>query len=402
MSRTKLAILFVISKSRLKKNGTSPLYCRLTFNKIRKQFATGIYVKPKHWDSINQKLISPNMEFELLNQKISLIRQKLNQAFLFLQVNETSFTIDDIYSKYLGETSRKEVGVIEVYEMHNNRIKKLVGKEIQLVTYNKYKESGVHLGDFLKYKFNKKDIHLNSLKSNFLDEYEYYLRTEKNLQQSTINKAIQRFRKVLVYAISETYLDRNPFLLYKPKRVKKEVVFLTRDELELLEKHNFEIERLERVRDMFVFCCYSGLGFKEMTNLKKKDIYKEFDDKLWIHIYRNKTSRVYKIPLLPKAEVIVCKYENENSEMVLPKMNNQNFNGFLKEIASISGIDKHLTHHIARKTFATTVLLYNDVPMEIVSELLGHSKIQTTQEHYGKIVQKKVSEHIDLLNKKLK
>lgn len=402
MSRINLAILFVISKSRIKKNGTSPIYCRLTYNKKRRQFATGIFINPKHWDSINQKIIPPELEIINLNQKLSLIRQKLNQAFLFLQVNETAFTVDDIYSKYLGETPKKEVGVVEVYKMHTKRIEKLVGKEIQLVTYNKYKESGVHLKDFIKYKFKKKDIQLNSLKSNFLDEYEYFLKTEKNFQQSTLNKAIQRFRKVIVYALSENCLDRNPFLLYKPKTVKKEVVFLNQKELKSIEEHKFEIERLERVRDMFVFCCYSGLAFKEMTKLKKADIYEEFDGKLWIHIFRNKTNRVYKIPLLPKAKLIAEKYNNSNSELVLPKMNNQNFNGFLKEIASICGIKKHLTHHIARKTFATTVLLYNNVPMEIVSKLLGHSKIQTTQDHYGQIIDKKVSQEMIKLSSKIK
>lgn len=398
----KLLITFLLYKSKINSKGLCPIRCRITFNNLRKEFSTGLFVNPKSWYNKNYYVDETDKNSTTINQQLSLIRQKLNQAFLFLQVNETAFTVDDIYSKYLGETPKKEVGVVEVYEMHTKRIEKLVGKEIQLVTYNKYKESGVHLMDFIKYKFKKKDIQLNSLKSNFLDEYEYFLKTEKNFQQSTLNKAIQRFRKVIVYALSENYLDRNPFLLYKPKTVKKEVVFLNQMELKLIEEHNFEIERLERVRDMFVFCCYSGLAFKEMTKLKKADIFEEFDGDLWIHIYRNKTNRVYKIPLLPKAKLITEKYNNEDSELVLPKMNNQNFNGFLKEIAAICGIKKHLTHHIARKTFATTVLLYNDVPMEIVSELLGHSKIQTTQEHYGKIVQKKVSEHIKALNQKLK
>ena len=159
------------------------------------------------------------------------------------------------------------------------------------------------------------------------------------------------------------------------------------------------MDRLTRIRDMFVFCCYTGLGFSEMVNLRKTDIYVEFDRKPWIHVKRQKTKGAYKIPLLKKAEQIIEKYNVESKEKVLPGITNQRFNAYLKEIANLCGIKKNLTHHVARKTFATTVLLYNDVPMEIVSKLLGHSKLQTTQDHYGQIVERRISEEIDKLEK---
>jgi integrase len=136
-----------------------------------------------------------------------------------------------------------------------------------------------------------------------------------------------------------------------------------------------------------------------MANLKKKDIFVEFDGKDWIHVKRQKTNKTYKVPLLSKARLIVEKYDIETDDLVLPRIQNQNFNAYLKEIATICGIKKRLTHHIARKTFATTVLLYNDVPMDIVSKLLGHSKLQTTQEHYGEIVEGKLSEQMERIAK---
>ena len=151
---------------------------------------------------------------------------------------------------------------------------------------------------------------------------------------------------------------------------------------------------------MFVFCCYTGLGFKEMINLKYDDITYRFDNNEWLTIKRNKTSKNYHIPLLPQAKVIIEKYQND-SDFVLPQMSNPKFNAYLKEIAMIVEIDFNLTHHIARKTFATTVLLFNDISMEVVSELLGHSKLATTQEHYAKVVQSKVSEQMNILSKKL-
>ena len=153
---------------------------------------------------------------------------------------------------------------------------------------------------------------------------------------------------------------------------------------------------------MFVFCCYSGLAFKEMMNLRKDDISKEFDGELWMNINRAKTNKSYKVPLLPKAKEIIEVYNLDDNEFVFPRISNPNFNSYLKEIADLVGIQKKLTHHIARKTFATTVLLYNNVPIEIVSKLLGHSKIQTTQDHYGEIIQKRVSMEIKRLNLQLK
>ena len=147
---------------------------------------------------------------------------------------------------------------------------------------------------------------------------------------------------------------------------------------------------------MFVFCCYTGLGFKEMTELKKQNITTEFDGELWLNITRTKTNRSYKVPLLPKAKEIMKLY-NDNSDYVFPSISNTHFNGYLKEIADVVGIDFNLTHHIARKTFASTVLLYNDVPMEIVSKLLGHSSMKVTQDSYGKVVEKKISLEMERL-----
>jgi integrase len=372
----------------------SVLICRLTFLRKRKQFSTGLFINPEHWNSKQQFVDPLGPDREYINTQLSLIRNNLNQAFLFLQVKGTSFTVQDIYNQYKGETPKDEVGVMEAYRLHSDRIKKLVGIDIKDVTYQKYLESGKHIQDFIRHKFKSNDIHLKALRSSFLDQYSYFLKTEKNLAQSTLNKAIQRFRRVIKYAVAEDYLNKDPFILFKYKTVKKEVVFLSVDELQKLEDQHFDIPRLEKVKDLFVFCCYTGLAYKEMASIRKEDIVKEFDDNLWLNIRRSKTKKGYKIPLLPKALEIINKYNMEDDVLVFKNISNQRFNGYLKEIADVVGIKKKLTHHIARKTFASTVLLYNDVPMEIVSELLGHSSIKTTEASYGKIVQRSVSKEI--------
>jgi len=392
----KLNILYTINKSKVNSNGLSGITCRLTYLKCRKQFSTGKFINPTNWNSKKQLVEPPEPDAELINTQLSLIRTKLNQAFLFLQVNELNFDVQDIYQQYKGKPLKKERGVLEVYDMHSLRIKKLIGIDIKEVTYKKYLESGKHLKDFIKHKYKQKDIKLKALRSNFIDDYVYFLKVEKKFQQSTLNKAIQRFRKVIKYAVAEDYLNKDPFMLYRPKTVKKPVVFLNPEQLKKLEETSFSIVRIQQIKDMFVFCCYTGLGFTEMSNLKKNQFTTEFDGELWININRQKTKKDFKVPLLPKARAIMEQYKSD-SDYVFPSISNTHFNAYLKEIANVVGIEFNLTHHIARKTFASTVLLYNDVPMEIVSKLLGHSKLQTTQDHYGKVVQKKISLEISKL-----
>lgn len=401
MKSNALSILFVIQKSRPNKQGICLINCRITYNKKRNAFSTGLFVEPNLWDSKNQ-LSKSSKESDFINDSLSIILQNLRNSYLKLKIKGELFTVADILLDYKGAAIQMEQGVIEVYNLHSNRLEKLVGKDIKEVTYSKYLESGNHLQDFIKWKFKFNDIQIKTLKSNFLTEFDYYLKTEKNLQQSTINKAIQRFRRVVKYAISEGYLQKDPFMLHKPTVIKKEVIFLTRKELKKLEEYQFVSEQLGYYRDQFIFCCYTGLGFNEMSNLSKENIVEGFDNKTWIEVHREKTNREYKVPLLDKASSIIDRFKDSDEEYVFPKSHNAVFNRYLKEIAAIVGIKKRLTHHIARKTFASTVLLYNDVPMEIVSKLLGHSKIQTTQEHYGHILDKKVSEQMQRISKALK
>jgi site-specific recombinase XerD len=401
MNTIKIKILFLIAKSRLNQMGKCSIRCRITYKQERYEFATGLFIYPNHWHSKVQQAKPPNEENIFVNNELSLIKNKINQAFLYLQMKNIIFSVVDIYLQSKGEAIKREFGIIEVYNIYNERIKKLVDIEIKWVTYKKYIESHNHLLDFVKWKFNAKDFKFKDLKFNFITDYEYYLKTEKNLQQSTLNKAIQRFRKVLQYAISQDYLDKDPFGIYKPLKVKKEVIYLSVLELLNLEKKIFSQIRLSNVQDLFIFCCYTGLAYNEMVNLEKQNIQIGFDDVNWIQMKREKTQRQISIPILPKAQEIIDKYSTD-SNFIFPSISNQKFNSYLKEIADITGIEKRLTHHIARKTFASTVLLFNDVPMEIVSELLGHSNMVITQESYGKVVKKKVSEAMKNLIVKLR
>jgi len=403
MKTSVLSILYLLQKNRVNQQGVCPIRCRITYNKKRKTFSTGFFIKPENWHSKQQLAKPPSKDNEYINTQLSLIKANINQAFLVLQVNEYVFDVEDVYLQYKGKNVKSSKTLMEVFELHNTRMKKLIGIEYTNSTYRKFIEAKTHTANFIKHQYKKNDILLEAIKMNFLKDFDYYLKTEESHKQITINKSIQRVRKIIKLALAEGYLQRDPFILYKPKKYEKKIAYLTEQELASLEDYKFAQTRLTQVRDMFVFCCYTGLAYAEMNNLSNKHIIKGFDGNLWIEMYRQKTQSKVSVPLLPKALNILEKYGGlaSKSKSLLPVISNQKFNSYLKEIAVIVSIDKRLTHHMARKTFATTVLLYNDVPMEIVSQLLGHSSIKITQGHYAKVVQSKVSEHVLKLGKKL-
>jgi integrase/recombinase XerD len=396
MNDFKLSILFVLQKVKTNKKGECPLRCRLTFSKNRREFSTGIFINPDNWDSGKQKAIPTNKENTILNNKVSLIRQQIDKAFLMLQILPNEFDVDDIFRKYKGEDSKEEITILGAYDLHNDKTKKLIGIDFNQLSWSRYVESRRKVALFITKFYKRKDIRLKDLDLKFIQDLEYFFKTELNLKQATVYRSIQRVKKIIQFAISENYLKKDPFHLYKNKKYKTVIVYLTDEELKKLEKHNFSQKRLQQVKDLFIFCCYTGLAYTEMSTLSTKNIEIGFDGNEWIHMIRKKTNKKISIPILPRAKEILNKYNNE-----LPNISNQKFNSYLKEISELLSIDKKLTHHIARKTFATTVLLYNNVPMEVVSELLGHSNMNITQAHYGKVVLKKVSKEIGKLNSSL-
>ena len=396
MNDFKLSILFVLQKVKTNKKGLCPLRCRLTYLKRRKEFSTGMFIDPDTWSNSVQKAKPPSTENTFLNNKLSLIYQQIDTAFLMLQILQNDFDVDDIYRKYKGEDSKEEISILGAYDLHNEKTKKLIGIDFNQLSWNRYLESRRKVALFIAKSYKRKDVRLKDLDLKFIKDLEYFFKTELKLRQATVYRSIQRVKKIIQFAIAENYLKKDPFHLYKNKKYKTVIVYLTDEELKRLEKHTFNQIRLQQVKDLFVFCCYTGLAYSEMTTLTTNNVEVGFDGNEWIQMIRKKTNRKISVPVLPKAKEILEKYGNE-----LPKISNQKFNSYLKEISALLSIEKKLTHHIARKTFATIVLLYNNVPMEIVSELLGHSNMSITQAHYGKIVQRKVSDEMKNLHSKL-
>ncbi|NER10020.1 Site-specific recombinase XerD [Muriicola jejuensis] len=402
MKQKTLSILFYLQKVRTNKSGVCPIRCRITYLGKRKEFTTGEFISPRQWMSKKQKASPGELKNEQINLQLEIIASNLKKEFLQVQLQKEDFSVQDIYDAYFKVTEkRKEAYVIDYFQEFLQKQRRLIGIDLQLGTWKKFNYAHKQARDYIKWKFGQHDLPMKELNLQFLHDFEYYLKTERSQSQITINKCIQRFRKPIRIAVAEEYIKQDPFMLYKPGRVKKEVVFLTQEELTVFENHTFKQPRLELVKNLFVFCCYTGLPYNEMANLRQEHLVNGFDGNQWIKMKRGKTGKLVSVPLLPKAKTLLYLYQND-SEFLLPRISNQKINSYLKEIAGILGIKKRITHHTARKTFASIVLLNNNVSMEIVSELLGHSSIKITQEYYGKIVQKRVSEEMRRIAKELK
>ncbi|MHB9143513.1 MAG: site-specific integrase, partial [Paludibacter sp.] len=277
-------------------------------------------------------------------------------------------------------------------------------------TLKNYFTTKKYITKFLKEKLKTSDIYLHSLNYKFLVDFEYYLRTyipldhQSPMGNNTVMKHIERLRKMTNMAIRYEWLEKDPFVAFKQKFHRVERGFLTEEELKTIEEKDFSIPRLQQVKDLFIFSCYTGLAYIDVMKLTPDDVQIGIDKQIWLSTKREKNDNPVRVPLLPVAIEIINKYKDDikaiTKDKVFPPISNQRLNSYLKEIADLCGIKKNLTFHLARHTFATTVTLTNGVPIESVSKMLGHSKISTTQ-IYAKVIEKKLGEDMEKLKERL-
>src|SRR5690606_34251677 len=257
-----------------------------------------------------------------------------------------------------------------------------------------------HISDYIVHKYRKKDLPLKMLDYEFITGFEYYLKSVKKCSHNTSTKYIVNFKKIVRIAYANEWIDRDPFFHWSAKWKQKEREYLTQGELESMLKKEFGFERLDTVRDMFLFCCYTGLAFADIEKLNEDDLVKDINGNKWIKTKRKKTKVLSSIPLLSIPEAIIDKYKDHprviTKKTLLPVYTNQRTNSYLKEIAIACGIKKTLTTHLARHTFATTVTLSNGVPIESVSKMLGHTSLKTTQ-IYARVLDSKISDDMEKL-----
>lgn len=401
---TKLSILFYSKKAKANKEGLVPIYMRVTINGKRIEVSTKRFVQSSSWNSIAGKVKGNHEEARSINNYLDILKGKVYNYQKELIQEGHSITHELMRTKLLG-TGEKERMLIEIFQDHNNRVEALLGTEFSPGTLERYKTSLSHTKEFLKWKYKISDIDIRKIDHSFITDYEFYLRSVRKCNNNSAVKYLKNFGKIIRICIANGWIDKNPFANFKSKVKEVERTFLSEEELQTIVSKEFRTERLNQVRDIFIFSCYTGLAYIDVKKLTRNNISIGIDGEKWIFKNRQKTDTRSNIPLLPTAEAMLEKYKEHpqclNEGRLLPVLSNQKMNAYLKEIADICKINKDLTFHIARHTFATSVTLSNGVPIESVSKMLGHKNLRTTQ-HYAKILDKKVSEDMQILRDKFK
>ncbi len=396
-----LSLLFYLRKYKTDRVGRSMIYVRITVNGERSEFSTRRKIHPSQWDAAYGKVLGFSQEVRQLNSQLSKIRTDLYRHADLLKGREQTLTAESLKEAYLGLDKPTKM-LLEVFQEHNDQVNSLVGKEFAEGTAERYRTAKSHLEEYLQKELRKKDIPINQVDYAFISGFEYYLKTQRKCSHNTAIKYVVNFKKIIRIAYANGWISKDPFANWKARLKIVEREFLTSEELQTLMDTTFFVERLEHVRDVFVFCCFTGLAYADAKKLTHDDFVVGIDGELWINTERTKTKTKSNIPVLPTAMMILEKYENSPllvNGTVLPVLTNQKMNAYLKEIADLSGIKKKLTTHLARHTFATTVTLSNGVSIESVSKMLGHKSVRTTQ-HYAKILNRKVSEDMQILRRK--
>jgi len=401
--KTKVSILFYAKRAKVNANGLFPIYTRITVNGKRIEMSTGRFVDGSKWSSSTGKMKGQSEEARSVNRQLDMLKVKIIDMQMELIHQNIPITAKAFKSKLLGLDEKQRM-LIPIFEDHNKKIEELVGREYAPGTLERYKTSLKHTIDFLEWKYKILDIDILKINHAFITEYEFYLRSVRNCSNNTAVKYIKNFSKIIKICLANNWIDKNPFSNYKAKVREVERVYLTEDEIQKILNKEFPTERLSLVRDIFLFSCFTGLAYIDVKNLTKSHISLGIDGEKWIFTHRQKTESASKIPILPVTQLIIDKYLDHpqclNENRLLPILSNQKMNAYLKEIAGICEINKDLTFHIARHTFATTITLSNGVPIESVSKMLGHKNLRTTQ-HYAKVLDRKVSDDMRLLKEKL-
>ncbi len=399
---TTVSILFYIKRSKANNEGICPIYARVTIQAKRFEFSASKYVNPERWSPEGSKVKGTNEEARTINSHLDYLKNQVLEAEKRLFKKDIKVTSENLKNELFGATETKRM-LIPIFQDHNNKIKELVGKEYAPGTLERYKTSLSHTIEFLQWKYKVSDIEINKIDHAFVTDYEFWLRSVRNCANNTAVKYIKNFSKIIKLCLANDWLDKNPFANYKAKVKEVERVYLSEEEIQNIIEKDFKTERLSLVRDIFLFSCFTGLAYIDVKNLTKSHISIGIDGEKWIFTHRQKTETASKIPILPVTQMIIDKYANHpksnNEDRLLPILTNQKMNAYLKEIAGVCGIEKELTFHIARHTFATTVTLTNGVPIESVSKMLGHKNLRTTQ-HYAKVLDKKVSEDMKIVRDK--
>jgi len=285
------------------------IYMRITVNGRRSELSVHRKVNIAKWNHKAGKLSGTKEEVRDLNDYLDAIRNKVYNIHQELLRNDTKITSQTIKNSYLGIGERQKM-LLETFQSHNEQMEMLIGKEYALSTVKKYNTAYKHIKNFIAYKFRLKDISIERVNHSFITNFEFYLKSVKNCNHNSTLKYIKNFKKIIIIALSNGWIDKDPFVNYKVRTKTVEREFLTKEEIQLMLYKKFHAARLEQVRDIFIFCCYTGFAYVDVKKLSKNNLVKGIDGEMWIKTNRTKTNTPSNIPLLPTALMILDNYKD--------------------------------------------------------------------------------------------
>ena len=387
----------------LKSKETSPelpIFAKVTLNGDTMAMSTGKLISRERWQQTN-KLRNPLKlpREKAIKNSLDSLKLQLEEHHLNLVRQKGNVSLDNLKKLYKGQELEEEkpVGIIELFKKHNSFFaQKVLQAERSAASLQKYERGEKLIRDFIIKKYGVNDYPVGKIGGAFIYNLEAYLKFDsiykhkKGIQNNSVVKYFRNFKTVCTFAVKREIIEKNPFDIYEGKLKINEAVYLTKKELVAIENKIIVVARLQRVRDLFLFSCYTGYAPIDALKLTTDNIHEDNDGNYWIRTTRTKTSIKANVPLLPPALKIIERYSGQQ-DTLLPKLSNQKMNAYLKEIADLCGIAKNMTWYVARHTFATTVTLANGIKIENVSAMLGHSNIKQTQ-HYAKVLDQSVSE----------
>lgn len=392
---------FYLRRDQVNKDGTATIMVRVTVNGERAVFSTKLSVAPEAWDAQRNCAVGTSKAIRELNNTLDDIKATIRNHYYELERYDTLVTAEKVRNAFLGINARSE-SLMSLFKDYIDECNALEGISRATSTVKKYERCYHRMQDFLKVKYNITDIAIQEISNKFIIDFECYLRTVCGVSENTAARFMQTFKRIIIRARNNGYIKADPFANYKIRIKSVDRGYLSRDELERIAAKKFVTKRLEKIRDIFLFSCYTGLAYVDIFELKPENIHKSFDGNEWIMTHRHKTKTPVNVPLLDIPKKIIEKYKGVSKKgQLLPVPSNQKVNQYLAEIAEACEIDKRVTFHMARHTFATTVTLAQGVPIESVSKMLGHTNIQTTQ-IYARITNEKISQDMAILAAKLK
>lgn len=401
MDRNYFSILFFIKKSKLLKNGEAPICLRITINGQRAEVQIKRSVEVSLWNSNKECAIGKERKHQELNHYLETVRTKVLRIHRELEQDGKPITAEILKRHFYGEGESPKM-LLEVFREHNKKYRELLDKDVVLGTVLRYERTVRYLEEFMKEKYHFSDIPLKNINQEFVKEFEHFIKTEKDCAQNATVKYLKNLKKIIRNALVNKWMDDDPFVEIRFHQTASNREFLTEEELNKLIEKEFTIPRMEIVRDIFVFCSLTGLAFTDVQHLKSEHIFRDMDGSYWIRKTREKTDNMCNIPLLDLPVKLIQKYQNHpecvRKGVVIPVPCNQRCNSYLKEIADVCGIQKTLSTHIARHTFACLAIA-NKVSMESIAKMLGHTDIRTTK-IYARILDRTVSDEMQILRGK--